>query len=204
MTVLFFDTETTGKVDWKLSHQSDAQPDLLQLAVCLFEERSNSILGSMNVILSPHPLADESKPLLFKVSPEVTGIHGISQAQAVKYGVPRRSALSLFNFFCRSADAICAHNKDFDINVMLTAFHREGVPHRMDPLKQQCTMKAATAILKLPKPFKATKADPYKWPSLMECYKHFFNTEFDGAHNAMNDVMAMMRIWIELRKLGAL
>ena len=204
MIILFLDTETTGKLDFNASHISPNQPDLVQLAACLFDERSGLILGSMNTIISPYPNADATKPLLFKISPEVSGIHGISQAQAIKFGVPRRTALSLFNFFCRSAEAICAHNKEFDKTVMLSAYHREEVPHRMEHLKEQCTMKAATPILKLPKPFKATKADPYKWPSLMECYKHFFNVEFEGAHNAMNDVMAMVKVWIELRKIGAI
>lgn len=205
MNVLFLDTETTGKLDFNQHYSGTDQPDLVQLAACLFNEQSNAVLGSMNVILSPHLGADETKPLLFKISPEVTGIHGISQAQAIKFGVPRRSALSLFNFFCRSADAFCAHSADFDKNVILTAYHREDVPHRMDHLKQQCTMKAATPILKLPKPFKTkSKTDLYKWPTLTECYKHYFNEEFEGAHNAMNDVMAMMRVWLELRKAGAI
>lgn len=206
MIVLFVDTETTGKLDFKKTFQADGQPDIVQLAACLFDEKSNSILGSINLIISPYDNADVARTARFNISSEVAGIHGISQAQAILYGVPRRTALSAFNFLCRSAEALCAHNMDFDLPVIQTAFFREDVPDRMENLIKQCSMRAATPVLKLPKPagWKATARDPYKWPTLQECYEYFFKEKFDGAHNAMNDVMAMLRVWIELRKLGAI
>jgi DNA polymerase III epsilon subunit-like protein len=104
---------------------------------------------------------------------------------------------------CRHSDCLIAHNIAFDGPVMETAYLREGVPNRLDHLKRICTMKLATPILKLPKPpgrWKPKPGDEFKWPTLTECHQFFFGEGFDGAHDAMVDVMAMVRVYRELIK----
>ena len=61
-----------------------------------------------------------------------------------------------------------------------------------------CTMKSTTDICRIPSP-----RGGYKWPKLGEAYKHFFGEELQGAHDAMNDVRAAMRIYFHLKNGGA-
>jgi DNA polymerase III epsilon subunit-like protein len=209
--ILFFDTETTGKLDYKGDFATPTQPDLVQLAALLYDVASDTVWASINTVVHPHASADESKVKLFTISDEVAEIHKVRHSDAMMFGQPRRTVLSVFNFMCKAATTLAAHNLSFDELLMRVAYHREGAPHRIDGLKKVCTMLAAAPVLKLPKvgkggaPWrgKLTPGDEYKWPTLMECYEFFFGKKFDGAHNAMNDVMAMVAVWKELRKLGA-
>lgn len=196
---LFFDTETTGKLDYKGDERSPSQPDVVQLAAVLMDD-TERVVDQINLIINP----DDGKP----ISPEVAAIHGISHELATKVGIPRRTVFSAFNHMAKNALTIVAHNLDFDFMVMLTGFHRIGAAHRLGHLRRVCTMKAATPILRLPKPAgwrgKPKPGDEYKWPTLTECHQHFFGEGFDGAHDAMVDVNALIRVWRELGRIGAL
>lgn len=206
--IVFFDTETTGKAELKRAPEDVCQPDIVQLAAALWDEDTQVIWTGINAVVHPHLNADPAQRLLFRISDDVAKIHGITHQHALDFGQPRRTLLSNFNFMCRAADTIVAHNLDFDWLIMQTAYYREGVAHRLGPLHRVCTMRAATDVVRLPKPDgwkgKPKPGDMYKWPTLTECYQHFFGERFEGAHNAMNDVIAMMKVWRELRKAGAL
>ncbi len=39
----------------------------------------------------------------------------------------------------------------------------------------------------------------YKWPQLQEAYKHFFNKEFDNAHDALADVTACKDVYFAIQ-----
>lgn len=190
--VLFWDTETSGKADFKKAAEDPAQPHLVQLAAMLATREH--ILAQINFIVRPDG---------WEIMPEVSAIHGIDQAMALKYGVPRRVALANFNQLCRLSGRLVAHNIDFDKLIMLSSFFREEQTHHMADLQHICTMHAATPILKLPSAWKRAK-DPYKWPTLTEVHKHYFGVGFDGAHNAMRDVEALAKIYWRLEDDGAI
>lgn len=196
--VLFFDTETNGKTDFRADYTADHQPHLVQLAAMMIEWNSGMVLGEINCIIKPDG---------WKVSDEVAAIHGITTERAQDCGIPILSALSVFSQFCLCAKYLVAYNIEFDRTVMQTAYHRVGKPHRLQHLKYVCAMRAATPVVKLPKPpgQKSRPGDEYKWPRLSEAYAHFFNgATFDGAHNAMNDVVAMIKVCQEMAKIGAI
>lgn len=190
--IVFFDTETTGRLDFKAPPEAPGQPDVVQLAACLTDDDGDRIFGQINLIIEP------PDPERRWIPEDLIKVHGISDNIARVAGQPRRTVLSAFNHLCKHADRLVAYNIDFDHPVMLTAYHREGVPHRMDHMQRFCAMKAATPILKLPKPpgkWKPNPNDQYKWPSLAEAHQHFLGEGFDGAHNAMNDVLALIRVY---------
>lgn len=196
--ILFFDTETTGKMNYRANCGDPSQPDLVQLAACLTDDTTDQIFGQINMIVKPI-WKGAPNPYEFTIPEEAAEIHGINQEKALRYGIPRRTVLSAFNAMCLAADVIVAHNMAFDDAVMRTAYVRESVTHRLHHLEKHCSMLMATPILKLPKQFKKSN-DPYKWPTLDECHRHFLGAGFDGAHNAMNDVMALIRFYREMRK----
>lgn len=194
--ILFFDTETTGKLNMRLSPEDPSQPNLVQLGAILMAE-GGQICGTLDCIVEPNG---------WEISEEVALIHRIPQALAVRAGIPRRSVLSVFNHMCKHARLIVAHNIEFDWQVMEVQYHREGVPHRMAHLKKICTMKAATPVCKIPKPFKPSPRDPYKWPSLLETYQFLFGADkiIDSAHSAIADCQALVEIYLEMKKRGLL
>lgn len=191
---LFFDTETSGKYDFRSSHTAQHQPDLVQLAALLTDEEFN-VMGEINVIV---------EPMSWVISEEVAKIHKITHDMAKSVGVPRKVALAMFNHLVKHADNLIAHNLNFDFNVMLGQFHKEGAHHRMASCRKICTMLVATPILKLPKGWVSNRIDDqYKWPKLEEAYAYYFDgARFDGAHNAMVDVLALSKVFQAMIKKG--
>lgn len=187
MSVMFFDTETTGKYDFKAPHDAPQQPHLVQIAMILDDLEGNTIeeyetiirLGNVNIPIS----AQE--------------IHGISTAIANAHGIDVKIALNKFDEFWQASNRIVAHNIEFDKKVMRTAYHRAGMEGLFGMTPTYCTMKHSTDLLKLPGRY------GYKWPKLDEAYRVLVDIEgFEGAHNALNDVRACRSVYYALRKLG--
>lgn len=42
----------------------------------------------------------------------------------------------------------------------------------------------------------------YKWPKLIELHNHLFGCDFEGAHDALDDVKATVKCFFELKKCG--
>lgn len=63
--------------------------------------------------------------------------------------------------------------------------------------KCMCTMSLTTDLCKIPHP-KGWKS--YKWPKLIELHQFLFKEGFDGAHDALADIEATKRCFLELHK----
>lgn len=193
MNILFFDTETTGKYDFKLPPDHPSQPYLVQLGAILTDDNGKERAG-INVLIKPDG---------WTISQEVVAIHGITEEIAYSCGVNIKTAAFLFNNLCYQADLLVAHNLDFDKNIMTSVFMRNQMGHRMSKMNKYCTMRSATPVLKIPRQQgQSTSSHAYKWPTLSECVRFFFNEEHAGAHDAMNDVVACARVYQELRDRG--
>jgi len=99
------------------------------------------------------------------------------------------------------ADTLVCHNFGFDSLMLKVAAHRSGMIGEvvLDTLEVKsnfCTMLKSTQLCKIPGPY------GYKWPKLEELYKFLFNKSFEGAHDALNDVLATRRCYYELKRLG--
>ena len=98
--------------------------------------------------------------------------HGISEDDCRSYGVPLMVAGSLFNQLCIQADLIVAHNMAFDRSIMQTALHRlGGKPDRMKGVRLLCTMEESTEL------------------------KYFAQEELEGAHDALVDSEACLKVF---------
>ena len=183
---LFFDTETTGKFDFKAQPHADHQPRMVQLAALLTNDEGLE-LGQMNVIIRPEG---------FTIPDEVAALHGITQAIAESAGVQCKQARRLFREFWQVADLAVAHNISFDMGIIDGEMYRAatGIVKWGKPLNTVCTMKAMTPLCKLPGQF-----GDFKWPKLQEAYRHAFGCEFLDAHNAMADVRACKEVYFWLR-----
>jgi len=188
--ILTFDTETTGKGDYKLPFDHPSQPRMVQLGAIL-HDANDRVVAELNLIIKPDG---------FTIPDEAANIHGITTDIAIRYGFPLRRAMLMFEQLCLMAETAVAHNFDYDDRII----RGEAVRLDLKPViatfasvKSFCTMKTATPLCKLP------GMRGFKWPTLQEAHQHFFNAPFDGAHDAMADVRACRRVYEALTKTSS-
>lgn len=178
---IVFDCETTGLP----SGRSD--PYLVQLAWAIHEASGTAIEEQCYVI----------KPDGFSIPHSSTRVHGIEDSVAKAYGIDVRIAV---NRFIESASKpytrLVAHNIGFDTRVLKAELQRLQIKNDILSRPQFCTMKATTGVCKLPK-----RAGGYKWPALQELHLHLFGSKFGGGHNALVDVQATARCFVQLMKM---
>lgn len=100
-----------------------------------------------------------------------------------------------------------AHNLQFDLRIMRIAMLRAGLTKErlaeMDAAlpKGFCTCNASTPIVNLPPTPKMVAAgfNKPKQAKLSECIQHFFGEELVGAHDALVDVRACVRVFRHLQ-----
>lgn len=181
---LVFDTETTGLIKKGVPLSDPSQPRVVQLGAILFED-DGTVRGELNLIIKPDG---------WTVPQVCVDVHGITTEIAEKCGVPIAIALSAFNRLSLLADTMIAHNFDYDDQVLRGEFERLGRPAEFAKKNNFCTMKAATEVVKIP------SAKGFKYPRLQETHKFLFGEEFEGAHDAMADVRACKRVYLDLLK----
>lgn len=174
---LFFDTETTG-----LNRRSDR---IVQLAWILTDQFGREISREDNII----------KPEGFSIPPQASKIHGISTALASEVG---KELSEVLNRFCKAfskAEYAIAHNINFDLPIIKEECGRIGLQIDDARIGRICTMRLSTHWCRLPK---YNGSQGYKWPTLQELHSRLFGSDFDGAHNALADVIATKRCFFEL------
>jgi len=190
--ILVYDTETTGLPnDYKASVKAVHNwPRVVSLGMAL-QIRGKELQTYRCIV----------KPDGFRIPREASDIHGITHEQAMDEGIPLTQALDAFEFWLNGCDVLVAHNMSYDRPVLGCEFYRMGRTPIFSPTMERiCTKEATTEYLKLPNPF--PWGDPYKWPTLSELHIHLFGEDFTGAHDALDDVMATLRCFNELRKRG--
>lgn len=193
MTVLFFDTETTGFVQDRLPANHPDQPYIVQLAAQLCND-DGDILAGFSLIVNNGVVIPE----------RASAVHGITEGIAAAYGVTPATAIGMFKHFFRRADLVVAHNIKFDKLVIEAAISRlEGDLVFDKPVF--CTMEAASPIINLPPTERMVAAGitKPKPPKLEEAIRFFFDEPLDGAHDAMVDVIGCRRVYFHLKSLEA-
>lgn len=186
--ILVFDTETTGlPADYKASVKAVHNwPRVISLGMAL--QLPNRELQTYRCIVKPEG---------FTVPKASSDIHGITHEQAMDEGISLTEALDAFEFWLNGCDVLVAHNMSYDRPVLGCEFYRmERKPIFSPTMERICTKESTTDYLQLPGKY------GYKWPSLSELHIHLFGEDFTGAHDALDDVMATLRCFNELRKRG--
>lgn len=189
MSILFFDTETTGLPLNNMRLDHPGQPHIVQLAAVLTDDEMNE-MASINLIVNPG----------VPIPPGASAVHGISNEIAAKHGILPRTAAILFAEMMENAEVLVAHNLQFDIKMMQTLMVRQQVSVKNPPSMRYCTMESASPIVNLPPTARMIAAgfNKPKPPKLEECIKFFFNETLEGAHDALVDVRACVRVYKEL------
>ena len=186
---LFFDTETTGiPKDYKAPcTNTDNWPRLIQLG-WLLTDAEGRILSEGNHIVRPDG---------FQIPKAASDVHGITTEFALENGKPLLDVIFAFGADLNQAECVIGHNLDYDLHIVGAEYVRLGYDSRiMFARPTLCTMQATIQYCNIPGRFGP------KWPKLMELYTKLFGQEFDGAHDAMADIVATKECFFELIRRG--
>lgn len=203
MNALVFDTETNGKAKNFKAPMSDVHnwPRITQLGWQLVNIFTGEVVKEHQSLILPDgwtiPTVEELTARGEK-DPYFFERNGMSTERCMEEGEPIARQLSLLIDAMNDPDTflLVAHNIQFDENVT----GAEMIRLRMNAerkLKRICTMQTSTAYCRL-QPFRFGK---YKWPTLQELHNKLFGCDFEGAHDAMDDVKATAKCLVELVKL---
>jgi DNA polymerase-3 subunit epsilon len=175
MTILVFDTETTGLPKRELPLSDESQPRILSLAAILCDNEGN-ITESMDTLIH-HPGLE--------IPEFITKINGITQEQCESTGIPIAEALAKYNDMKSRSHTRVAHNLSFDKQMIARETLALGLEHESYAGESFCTVKMCKTI-----------GLPGK---LMDAYRALFDKEFHGEHSAMGDVLACKEIFFKVR-----
>ncbi len=187
--ITFFDTETTGLPDFNQRARHESQPHIVQLAAILTDD-AGDVLESHNCIVKPDG---------WSIPKEVSDLHGITD-EIAQVGLPEKLVASLLFEMVKKSTLLVAHNITFDKFIARIALRRHELFSDADDVwwkefPTSCTMRRMTDICKLPGKF----SGKYKWPNLQEAHTHAFGKPFDGAHDALADVLACKEVYFWMR-----
>lgn len=195
--ICFVDTETSGLVPKEAMNfpimQSNKYPQILEISWILAYP-DGEIYETKNRLIKPN-----NKIVLDQIIKDLTGIN---ETLLEEKGESLETVAEEFNQTLKKSDILIAHNIKYDFAVLLSNFYRNNIDvSLLNNISKLCTLQKSINICKLPHP-KYKKQ--YKWPKLMELYKFLFNKEFDNAHRAASDVLALKECYFELKKRGLL
>lgn len=199
MTVIFFDTETTGFHLKHLPMDDKGQPRIVQLAYIVTTDEGR-VLEEHCEITSPAIRSDE----VFEIPEGAAKVHGITTEIANQYGNPQKAALlrmldAINRYECSK---IVSHNIEYDMSMLEIAALRFGL--ELPDMATVCTMKASRDIVRLPPTERmiAYGRNGYKPPKLEEAYSFFSGRPMENAHDALADVRACKEVYFRLIEQG--
>lgn len=202
MNALIFDVESNGKAKNFKAHMTDLNnwPRITQLAWEIRNVETGDILKQHQSLIFPDgwtiPTVEELTALEEK-DPLFFERNNMSTERCMEEGNPIAQQLSILVDAMQICEYIVAHNSAFDVNVVGSEMIRIDMSSEKK-LIRICTMESSTKYCNLPGGFRGQA----KWPKLEELYFFLFNETFDGAHDALVDVTATGRCFIELIKRG--
>lgn len=185
MRICVWDTETTWfSTKW---WDIDQQPYIIQFAAIIGELTDSgeySELSRHDILIKP-PIA-----IPFGAS-QVNGIYDADVADKSAFSEHATEILRVLN----SADIVSGHNISYDEEILWYELERIGRTGEYAPMSTVCTMKSSTDHCKL-----QGRGFSFKPPKLAELHRFLFDEYFEWAHDAMIDVEATMRCFLELVK----
>ena len=182
MKICVWDTETTGLPT--RGGDLTQQPYIIQFAAIVWEWSDGvyTELERHDILIRP-PIA-----IPFGAS-QVNGIYDRDLEECSDFSHSIDPIVKILN----SADIVAGHNIEYDEEILGYELQRFARMGEYSPMKRICTMRSSTDYCKL-----QGRGFSYKPPKLAELHKFLFDEWFEWAHDAMVDVEATMRSFIEL------
>lgn len=195
MIFLVTDTETSDLPKHDLPPDDPSQPWICAIAAQLRNDK-----GDLLDFFSTR-IQSNSRP----IRKEALAVHGISEAEAGRYGVSEAAALGmLIGFAAQATDVVC-HNAAFERGMVAATLYRmnKATDVWLRPrLRFHCTMLAAAPICRLPGKL---ENGVHKWPTLDEAAAVLLGRQpREGHHRAWGDADLTWDVFEALRSRGAI
>ena len=204
---MIFDVETTGllqKMRNGIIPKLDMCPHVLQCSYIVYDMENRKILKKMNSYVKI------SKDVV--IPPESTAIHGITRDMCDVSGRYMHDILTEFyEDYHRLANVLVAHNFKFDSALMNIEIQRnwpimrDYCPYALNlfqpvymadvGMRHICTMESTTDLCKLP--FPSGKGQGFKFPTLLELYRHLFQKTPEHLHDSLMDCLVCLRCFLK-------
>lgn len=183
---LIFDTETTGlPKNYKAPITDlDNWPRVVQLAWQVYDLTGKKIQEG-NFIVRPDG---------FTIPFNSEKVHGISTQQALEEGIPIAEVFTEFEKALAISRVLIGHNLEFDERVVGSEYVRLQKPTPLERYLRVDTKEQSTEFCAIP----GGAGGGFKWPTLDELHRTLFDISFTGAHDALADVAATARCFLEL------
>jgi len=184
-TILVFDTETTGLLPKNKNVNNFSIknfPYVVQMSWKIYDLELQKVI--------------KTKDFIVKVSDHISNsqIHGITDLISQEKGVDIGKVLCEFIEDFVNVDLLVAHNFAFDSKVVEAELYRLNRMKQIKWLYEKpfyCTMLETIEYCQLEGLY------GFKWPKLVELYKLMFGSEFQNAHNSLEDVKATLRCYLK-------
>lgn len=189
MKILIFDTETTWFID-KKNPDLNAQPYIIQFAWIYGELEDGNF--------------KEIKRINQFIKPKISIPYASSQVHHI-YDIDVKNAPSIEEYIdefiniINESDVVIGHNIEYDEDMIKLELKRLGREYDYRPKQVMCTMKTTVDYCQLP-----GNGERFKYPKLGELYKKLFWEYFIWAHDAIVDVEATLKSFLELHKIWIL
>ena len=186
MKIFVYDTETTWFIN-KKEPNLDLQPKIIQFAWILWNIKDWNFIEEkrINILINP-------KWAIPFGSSQIHHIYDID----VKGAAYIEDVIDEIMLYINEPDITIWHNIEFDEDMIKLELRRLEQEYKYQPKQIICTMNESINYCKLPK--KMASSPWYKRPKLWELHKKLFWEYFIWAHDAMTDVEATLRSFIEL------
>jgi DNA polymerase III epsilon subunit-like protein len=213
--VLFIDIETTGlpnRISNKnkpeevyFSHTSNMDYDNSRIVQIGWKYYKNFDADKIDIDNIDKVKNVIIKPKNFIISKNNTSIHKISHDMAVEKGMNIRKILNgNLGYSIENCDKIVAYNAFFDVKILMNEMYRIGYNKILGVMENMVNKKNILCVGQLARlccnPDGWICKFPYQIPSQQEVYKKCFEKDINGAHNAQNDVVAMISIVVYILK----
>ena len=192
MNVIIADTETNGKaLNFKAPFTDlNNWPRITQLSWVVLDVNTGQFVSEQNHIVKPDGWTVPEEQFFID--------NNISTQRCEEQGKPFQDVANIFVDDVQkfNVDVLICHNINFDYNVIAAELTRYQIFSQKKLTIKLCTMETTTDLLKLPGKY------GYKFPSLQELHNYLFGTYFQGNHDAMADVEATARCFVELYQRG--
>ncbi len=183
MKIFVFDTETTWFIN-KKETDLNKQPRIVQFAWILWELKDWEFTEEkrINILINP------KMPIPYWSS-QVHHIYDID----VKDSPFIEDVIEDIMTYINTPDIIIWHNIEYDESMVKLELKRLEKEYKYKPKQVMCTMKTTVDYCSI-----QWNWARFKYPKLWELHKKLFNEYFIGAHDALADVEATLRSYVEL------
>ncbi len=196
--VLFIDLETTGLVQNK---KRELPQEIQYPSYKSNEDYNTSRIVQFGYICfnnfdydyevgEEHITSIIIKPDGFVIPMDSIKIHGITNEDAIEKGIGIKKALKKIKKIVKDVDYIIGYNIYFDVNIMMNELYRVGYKSTINKIKDLITNQKILCVGEL-----SAKYRGGNMPRQTYIYKEIFGTELENAHNAVNDILATIKLF---------